>query len=222
MGMGVAASAGAQTATDLQRSLVQAHWFPAHQAYQATPFQVSIPVLRQMANDNYVIAQWFLADALAHQGQDEEATAWLYTASLGTRMDASLCKMRTSQHVEYRFLDVFRPQFDRIRKHEKNRYNALQKAAKVERGVQQQGLTHQLGAHVPAPAKIPLAGAAYALHLAELAADDVTVLQSVGRFALQLENAFAAVLAFYGKDFIHRGVQGRQMMTTGRVWFAEK
>ena len=60
---------------------------------------------------------------------------------------------------------------------------------------------------MPAPAKIPLAGAAYTLHLAELAADDVTVLQSVGRFALQLENAFAAVLAFYGKDFIHRGVQ---------------
>lgn len=133
IGMGVGSSAGAQTATDLQRSLVQAHWFPAHQAYQATPFQVSIPVLRQMANDNYVIAQWFLADALAHQGQDEEATAWLYTASLGTRMDASLCKMRTSQHVEYRFLDVFRPQFDRIRKHEKNRYNALQKAVAFHR-----------------------------------------------------------------------------------------
>jgi hypothetical protein len=133
VGIGFGASAGAQTASDLQRSLIQAHWFPAHQAYQATPFQISIPVLRQMANDNYVIAQWFLADALAHQGQDEEATAWLYTASLGTRMDASLCKMRSSMHVEYRFLDAFRPQFDRIRKHEKNRYNALQKAVAFHR-----------------------------------------------------------------------------------------
>lgn len=113
--------------------MAQGHWVQAHYSYQSTPFSVSIPVLRQMANDNHVIAQWFLADALAYQEQDEEATIWLYTASLGTRMDASLCKPKASNFVEFRFLEAFRPQFDRLRKNEKNRYNALQRAIAFHR-----------------------------------------------------------------------------------------
>lgn len=132
-GLALATPAPAQTASELQRSLDQGHWFQAHHSYQSTPFQVSIPVLRQMANNNHVMAQWFLADALAHQGQDEEATQWLYTASLGTRMDASLCKMKAATFVEFRFLDTFRPQFDRLRKNDRNRYNALQRAVAFHR-----------------------------------------------------------------------------------------
>ena len=69
---------------------------------------------------------------------------------------------------------------------------------------------------MPAPAEIPIACTAHTLHLTKLAADDITVFQRVGRFALQFEHAFAAVLTLNGKDFIHRSVQ---VVDTGLDYF---
>ena len=60
---------------------------------------------------------------------------------------------------------------------------------------------------MPAPTEVPIACAAHALYLAELTSDDITVFQGIGRFALQFEHAFAAVLALNGEDFIYGRVQ---------------
>ena len=60
---------------------------------------------------------------------------------------------------------------------------------------------------MPAPTEVPIACAAHALYLAELTSDDITVFQGIGRFALQFEHAFAAVLALNGEDFIYGCVQ---------------
>lgn len=133
-GLGFSMACHAQVGPDLQRAVLSSNWNQINQAYRTTPTQTSIPVLRKMANENYVIAQWLLADALALQGQDAEATTWLYMASLGTRMDASLCRNKNSTLIEYRFLDAFRPQFDRIRVHPQNRYNALMQSVAFHKG----------------------------------------------------------------------------------------
>lgn len=123
--LAIPAGAHAQDARALQASLVDSNWAQAHQAYQSTPYQASVPLLREMAAGNHTMAQWFLADALAQLGQDKEATLWLYTASLGTRMDASICKGKRAGLVEYRFLEAFLPRFDRLRANDAHRREAL-------------------------------------------------------------------------------------------------
>ena len=60
---------------------------------------------------------------------------------------------------------------------------------------------------MPAPSQVPLAGSAHPLHLAELAADAGILFHGIGGFALQFEDALAAVFPFYGEDFVDRCIQ---------------
>lgn len=112
----------------LEQAILSSDLPKAMKAYAETPLSVSIPVLTSMAQSNVVMAQWFLADALAQTHQDPEATLWLYTASLGTRMDASICRIRGSKGLEYIFVQTFSKEFDRLRENEKLRREALSRA----------------------------------------------------------------------------------------------
>ena len=98
-----------------------------------------------------------------------------------------------------------------------NRAGRMAKAAKSGNNTKQRSIfagvarferfTHQLGSHVPSPAEVPLAGTAYTLYFAELAADFIACGQSGSRCTLQLEYRLTAVLAFIGEDDIIRSIQ---------------
>lgn len=119
---------------DLNHAIAQANWNNAMYYYQNTPLSQSIPVLKGLSENNVVMAQWFLADALAKTGKPEEASKWLYTASLGTRMDSKICRQRDADSVEYRFVHAFSRQFSPLRANDEYR---------------RQGLTHALAFHKP-------------------------------------------------------------------------
>lgn len=121
-------SGGAAASDDLARAIVSAHWDAAHRAYARMAPSQSIKALRPLATDNVVMSQWFLADALAQQGAKEEAARWLYTASLGTRLDASICVMRAADLVESRFAHAYDVRFRTLRRDEPRRREALKQA----------------------------------------------------------------------------------------------
>lgn len=121
------AQAQAQAPT-LTSAIMDANWNDSNWLYSNASPDYNIAVLTPLAQNNVIMAQWFLADALARQGRDLEATTWLYSASLATRMDASICRQKEASTIEYRFLQTFSPQFARLRAHEKNRTQALRSA----------------------------------------------------------------------------------------------
>ena len=129
-GLGLCSSALAQ---DIQRSIETANWQESVAAYRATPLQQSTPVLRALSQNNNVMAQWFLADALALQGQHVEATYWLYSASLGTRMDSTLCLQDNANTLEGRFVKQFSRQFDVLRANDRWRRQGLERAVEFHR-----------------------------------------------------------------------------------------
>ena len=117
----------------LKQAIETANWQEAMANYQATPLAQSIPLLRGMAERNVVMAQWFLADAMAIAGKGEEAARWLYSASLGTRMDAELCRMDEAKVVEYRFIRAFSARFQAVRANPAWRRSGLRAAVAFHR-----------------------------------------------------------------------------------------
>lgn len=115
----------ASNTSRLHEAISQASWNNSMYYYRSTPIQESLPFLRTLAENNVVMAQWFLADALAEIGNPQEAAKWLYTASLGTRMDARICRLRASENVEYRFATAFSKNFDPIRADDEHRRYGL-------------------------------------------------------------------------------------------------
>lgn len=115
------------------KAIQDADWQAAMASYQATPAPQAIAALRAMAEGNVVMAQWFLADALAATGKGEEAARWLYSASLGTRMDASVCRIKEAQLVEYRFIRAFSRHFDPVRANPRWRRTGLEAAVAFHR-----------------------------------------------------------------------------------------
>lgn len=121
-------SSAAASTDELHHAIAQAHWGNALYHYQRTPVSQSVPLLKLLAENNVVMAQWFLADALAKTGQPQEATRWLYTASLGTRMDSKVCRASGADTVEYRFVHVFSDQFSPLRANDEYRRHGLTQA----------------------------------------------------------------------------------------------
>lgn len=125
----LAGGAAAQAQTpNLTTAIMDANWNDSNWLYTHAPVDQNVAVLTPLAKNNVIMAQWFLADALAQQGKDAEASVWLYSASLATRMDASLCRQKEAQSIEYRFLQTFAPQFARLRANQQNRTQALRSA----------------------------------------------------------------------------------------------
>lgn len=124
-----AAQAHAQTPT-LTTAILDANWNDSNWLYASATPEQNVAVLTPLAQNNVIMAQWFLADSLARQGRDAEATVWLYSASMATRMDASLCRQKEAQSIEYRFLQGFSPQFARLRANQTNRTQALRSAVR--------------------------------------------------------------------------------------------
>ncbi len=121
-------AAHAQSHPTLSTAIMDANWNDSNWFYQNSSIDQNIATLTPLAQNNVVMAQWFLADALARQGRDAEATVWLYSASLATRMDSALCRQKDAETIEYRFLHTFANQFSRLRANEVNRSNALNSA----------------------------------------------------------------------------------------------
>ena len=113
---------------ELHHAIAQANWNNALYQYQNTPVGQNIPLLKSLSENNVVMAQWFLADALARTGNPQEATKWLYTASLGTRMDSKICRTRAAETIEFRFIHVFSPQFSPLRANDQYRRHGLTQA----------------------------------------------------------------------------------------------
>jgi len=124
----LAVTAHAQTTGSLSAAIIDANWNNANWIYSNSSVESNVAVLTPLAQNNVVMAQWFLADALARQGKDSEAAVWLYSASLATRMDGALCRQKQTETIEYRFLQMFAPQFARLRANETYRRNALTSA----------------------------------------------------------------------------------------------
>lgn len=162
-----AVHAQAQTPT-LTTAIMDANWNNANWLYAQAPVEQNIAVLTPLAKNNVIMAQWFLADALAQQGKDAEASVWLYSASLATRMDASLCRQKEAQSIEYRFLQTFAPQFARLRANQQNRTQALRSAIRFHGAHLQNSnqpdwvcrlVSHEVtrpAAKKPRPVRIPL------------------------------------------------------------------
>lgn len=130
---GWAASAAAQTSPALEQAVTSARLEAVQLVYASTAVPLSVATLRPMAQANHVLAQWLLADALAQQHQDREAAHWLYSASLGTRMDAALCRMRDAKTMEFRLLQSSTARFDALRRNEALRRDALSSAIAFHR-----------------------------------------------------------------------------------------
>ena len=126
-------NAWAHTPEDLRRSIDQASWHESNIVYRSIPVQQSTPILQSLAEKNQVMAQWFLADALARQGRYEDATFWLYTASLGTRMDSRICFHDNAPNVEGRFIHQFSARYERLRTNDGWRRQGLERAVAFHR-----------------------------------------------------------------------------------------
>lgn len=66
--------------------------------------------LRPWAEDNNTPAMWLLAERLWYAKRYQDSANWVYTADLGTRMDASVCMDNTAvgleSHVVHAFSDT--------------------------------------------------------------------------------------------------------------------
>lgn len=112
----------------LHEAISRANWNDSMYYYRSIPIRDSLPLLRTLSENNVVMAQWFFADALAETGNPQEAAKWLYAASLGTRMDAKICRLRESENVEYRFASAFSKNFAPIRADDEHRRYGLTNA----------------------------------------------------------------------------------------------
>lgn len=96
-------------------------------AYEQTPLLDRQQTLTPLAHANWPLAQWLLADTLA-QSDPEQATHWLYRASLGTRMDVAVCRLREAKSIEYLLLEAFKHRMAPLRSNDQWRTKAIQDA----------------------------------------------------------------------------------------------
>lgn len=114
-----------QLKSELHDAIIRTDVARAFNIYPQIPLSEKTPLLQELSNQNIVLAQWFLSDSLIAQGRKREGLNWLYTASLGTRMDMAICKSKDAKFLEGNFLNYFSNAVNQVRYDEVNRRDAL-------------------------------------------------------------------------------------------------